>query len=319
MASGAGTFCMTIFVTGASGLVGFAFARAAKRRGHRVVGVVGSYAGELDGVTKTLRFDLTDEAATTAAVLDAFPDAIVNCAAVSVPEQCEVNPACAEALNVALPARLARLAHHVNARLVHLSSEQVFDGSSDMPYAADERVSPINLYGRQKVASETAVSATAGTLAVTLRAPLLMGNSAAGQRSLHERLFAEWAAGRTPMLFTDEIRQTCTAENLAEVMVELCERGDVHGVQQWAGAEPISRYALGLRVRERFKLSEQQAPLVAVTRVQRPELAERRQASLKLVIGPLAAKLKTRAQTITEQLEELQVPSPYRGWYFSQA
>ncbi len=310
---------MTIFVTGVSGLVGSAFARAAKRRGHRVVGVVGSYVGELEGVAKTLRLDLMDEAATTAAVLEAFPDAIVNCAAVSVPEQCDVNPARADALNVALPARLARLAHHVNARLVHLSSEQVFDGASDKPYAADGPVSPINLYGRQKVASETAVNANAGTLAVTLRAPLLMGNSAAGQRSLHERLFADWAAGRTPTLFTDEIRQTCTAENLAEVMVELCERRDVHGVQQWAGAEPISRHALGLRVRERFKLHEQQAPLMAVTRAGKPELAGRRQASLKLVIGPLAAKLKTRAQTIAEQMDELQVPAPFRGWYFSQA
>jgi dTDP-4-dehydrorhamnose reductase len=310
---------MTIFVTGASGLVGSAFARAAKRRGHQVVGVVGSYLGELEGVAKRVRLDLTDEAATTASVLEVFPDAIVNCAAVSVPEQCDVNPARAETLNVALPARLARLAHHVNARLVHLSSEQVFDGASDRPYAVEAPVAPINLYGRQKVASEAEVTANAGALAVTLRAPLLMGNSAAGQRSLHERLFADWAAGRTPTLFTDEIRQTCTAENLAEVMVELCERRDVHGVQHWAGAEPISRHALGLRVRERFKLNERQAPLGAVTRAQKPELAGRRQASLKLVIAPLAAKLKTRAQTIAEQLDELQVPAPFRGWYFSQA
>ncbi len=310
---------MIIFVTGASGLVGSAFARAAKRRGHQVVGVVGSYVGELEDVVKTVRLDLTDEEATTMAVLDAFPDAIVNCAAVSVPEQCDANPAQAKALNVALPAQLAGLAHHVNARLVHLSSEQVFDGASDMPYAADDPVSPINVYGRQKVASEVEVNAKAGPLAVTLRAPLLMGNSVAGRRSLHERLFADWAVGRTPTLFTDEIRQTCTAENLAEVMVELCERRDVHGVQQWAGAEPISRHALGLRVRERFKLNEQQAPLVAVTRAQKPELAGRRQASLKLGIGPLAAILKTRAQTIAEQLDELEVPLPFRGWYFSQA
>ena len=300
-------------------MVGSAFARAAKRRGHQVVGVVGSYVGELEGVVKKLRLDLRDEAATTAAVLEAFPDAIVNCAAVSVPEQCDVDPARSETLNVALPARLARLAHHVHARLVHLSSEQVFDGASDTPYAADGRMSPINLYGRQKVASETEVTANAGPLAVTLRAPLLMGNSAAGQRSLHERLFADWAAGRTPTLFTDEIRQSCTAENLAEVIVELCERRDVHGVQQWAGAEPISRHALGLRVRERFKLSEPQAPLVAVTRAQKPELSRLRQASLKLAIGPLAAKLKTRAQTIAEQLDELQVPAPFRDWYFRQA
>ena len=300
-------------------MVGSAFARAAKRRGHRVVGVVGSYLGELEGVAKTLRFDLMDEAATTAAVLEVFPDAIVNCAAVSVPEQCDEDPVRAETLNVALPARLARLAHHLHARLVHLSSEQVFDGASDKPYAVDEPVSPINLYGRQKVASETEVSANAGSLAVTLRAPLLMGNSVAGQRSLHERLFADWAAGRTPTLFTDEIRQTCTGENLAEVMLELCERRDVHGVQQWAGAEPISRHALGVRVRERFKLSEQQAPLAAISRAEKPELARRRQASLKLVTGPLAATLKTRAQTVAEQLDELQVPARFRDWYFSQA
>jgi dTDP-4-dehydrorhamnose reductase len=66
-------------------------------------------------------------------------------------------------------------------------------------------------------------------------------------------------------------------------------------------------------------LNEQQAPLVAVTRAQKPELAGRRQASLKLGIGPLAAILKTRAQTIAEQLDELEVPLPFRGWYFSQA
>ena len=255
----------------------------------------------------------------TAAVLDVFPQAIVNCAAISVPEQCDANPALAQSLNVALPATLARLAHHVGARLVHLSSEQVFDGTRATPYAASDPVSPINLYGRQKLESEHAVHAIAAEFAVTIRAPLLMGNSAAGQRSNHERLFADWAAGRTPWLFTDEFRQTCTAENLAEVMLELCERNDVRGAVHWAGAELISRHALGLRIREHFKLTEKQAPLASVTRAALPEVARKRQACLALDISPLAGKLKTRPQTITEQLEELKVPAPCREWYFAQA
>lgn len=308
---------MTIFLAGASGLVGSAFARAAARRGHRVVGTVGSFRGEIDGVGKKIAVDLSQENAITAAVLEELPAAIVNCAAVSVPEACEADPALAQALNVALPATLARLAHHVSARLVHLSSEQVFDGTRPQPYARDHATSPLNLYGRQKVASERAVHAAAPDFAVTLRAPLLMGNSASGRRSLHERLFADWAAGRIPRLFTDEFRQPCTAENLAEVMVELCERPEIRGVFHWAGAELLSRHDLGCRIRAHFKLTDHQAPLTAVTRATVPGAAEQRQACLALDLAPLVGTLKPRPQTIAEQLPGLVVPPPCREWYRS--
>ena len=307
---------MNIFLAGASGLVGSAFARAAARRGHRVVGTVGTYAGEIEGLAAKQTLDLSNETATTRAVLEHFPHAIVNCAAISIPEQCDANPALAQALNVALPATLARLAHHVGAKLVHLSSEQVFDGTRNVPYSAADAVSPINLYGRQKVASERAVHAAAPELAVTIRAPLLMGNSATGRRSNHERLLADWAAGRTPGLFSDELRQPCTAENLAEVMLEVCERNDLQGVFHWAGAELISRHALGVRIREHFKLTERQAPIASVTRASLPDAARKRQACLALDITPLAGKLKNRPQSIAVQLEELHIPEPLRKWYF---
>jgi dTDP-4-dehydrorhamnose reductase len=309
---------MTIFLAGASGLVGSAFARAATRRGHRVTGVVGSYGGEIEGLAVQRRVDLADEMATTAAVLDVFPEVIVNCAAISVPEQCEANPALAQAMNVTLPATLARLAHHVSARFVHISSEQVFDGAQTSPYSAGDPVSPINLYGRQKLESERAVHAAAAAFATTLRVPLLMGNSAAGQRSLHERLLADWAASRIPKLFVDEYRQPCTAENLAEAMVEICERNDVAGIFHWAGTELVSRHALGVRIREHFKLDEKHAPLTPARRADVPEVARKRQPCLALNIAPLAAKLKTRPQTLSEQLEELHVPAPVRTWFFQQ-
>jgi dTDP-4-dehydrorhamnose reductase len=307
---------MNIFLTGASGLVGSAFARAAQRRGHRVTGTVGSFAGPIEGLVQQLTLDLTHEGNTTAAVLDAFPEAIVNCAAISVPEQCEAQPALAQAMNVALPATLARLAHHVSARFIHLSSEQVFDGTKGSPYSADDTVNAINLYARQKIESERAVHAAAPEFAVTLRVPLLTGNSAAGQRSLHERLLADWAAGKTPRLFVDEFRQPCSAENLAEVMLEICERTDVRGINHWAGTELLSRHQLGIGVREKFKLSEAQAPIVAVTRTEAPEaIVRKRQAALALDIAPLAGRLKTRPQSLREQLAELKVPAPVRAWY----
>ena len=298
--------------------MGAAVARGAARRGHRVVGIVGGYRGELVGVAERIPLDLTDETGLNCAVLDMFPEIIVNCAAVSVPEVCDTDAARAQTLNVALPAALARLAHHLSARLVHLSSEQVFDGARTAPYAAGDPPSPINLYGRQKLESERAVRALAGEFTVTIRAPLLMGDSPTAKRSVHERLFVDWAAGKTTRLYSDEFRQPCTAENLAEVIVELCERPYVLGVFHWAGAEVISRHTLGLRIRDHFKLTEKQAPITAITRAETPEAVNKRQACLALDIAPLAGKLKTRPQTVAEQLTELKVPPPCRVWYLAQ-
>ena len=116
---------MRIFLTGASGLVGSAFARASARRGHTVTGIVGNFSGDLPGLSSRRPLDLTDESALSSALLDVFPDAIVNCAAVSEPAAVDQDPARAQTLNVALPAALAnapalRHLHLFNNRLTTL-------------------------------------------------------------------------------------------------------------------------------------------------------------------------------------------------------
>lgn len=308
---------MKIFLTGASGLVGSALAQAAHRRGHHVIGTVGRYAGSVAGLREKLPLDLTDASALTQTVLDHFPDVIVNAAAVADPAQCDADPGRAQALNVELPTQLARLAHHMSARFVHISSEQVFDGTA-APYAVGAQPNPLNLYGRQKLASELAVRAAAPTFAVIVRAPLLLGNSLSGSRSLHEKLFADWAAGRTPRLYTDEIRQPCTAGNLAEVLLELCERTDLAGLFQWAGAAPLTRHEIARRLREHFKLSETAAPLASITRADHPAEAAKRPASLALELTPLAGLLKTVPESFGTLLDQLMIPPPCRAWYLAQ-
>lgn len=306
---------MTIFLTGASGLVGSAFARLAAARGHHVIGIVGEFPGAIPGVSEKRALNLADEAVVTTAILDLYPQAIVNCAAISQPEVCDAHPSVAQTMNVALPALLARLARHVNARLVHLSSEQAFDGQKSTPYKRDDPTSPINLYARQKIESERLVHSAAADEAVTLRAPLLMGHGLTGKRSLHERLLLDWAAGKTAKLYTDEFRQVCTSENLAAAMVELVERPEICGVHHWAGTDLLSRYEIGQRVREHFKLSAAQAPLAAVTRAENPEAARKRQACLALDLDPLPKLLRTQPQSFAAQLAELRVPAGVQAWH----
>lgn len=308
---------MKILLTGASGLVGSAFAESASRRGHHVVGVVGRASFTIPGLAEKRSLDLADPAAITGLALELFPDAIVNCAAVSEPAACEADPVRSQQLNVVLPATLARLAHHLSARLVHISSEQVFPGDAP-PYTIASAPRPLNLYGRQKLESEKQVHAAAAEFAITLRAPLLTGNSRSGARSLHERLLADWAAGKTPRLYRDEIRQPCTASNLAEAVCELCERHDFRGVFHWAGAEPLSRAELAKRIRAHFKLSPADAPIAEISRADDPSTA-RRAANLTLDCKPLAGALKTPLETFDAQLDQLVVPPPVRPWFLALA
>jgi dTDP-4-dehydrorhamnose reductase len=304
---------MNVFLTGASGLLGSNVARVAERRGHAVTAVVSTWSGAIPGAARVLPVDLADKGAVQTAVLDLFPDAIINCAAISSPARCDAQPGEAHALNVALPAALAQLAHHLGARLVHVSSEQVFDGTRTTPYRRDDPINPPNLYGRQKAESEHLVAEFAPDQSVTVRLPLLGGNSPGGRRSFHERFFADWAAGKKTRLYVDEIRQPCSAENAAEVLVELIERADFRGVMHWAGAEALNRVEMGRRVAAHFHVPADDV-IEPARRADDPGGAAR-QACLAIDCAPLAGALKTRRESFDELLDKLVVPPPYRPWY----
>jgi len=303
---------MKLFLTGASGLLGSQVAHVAARRGHQVVAVVGTWTGPIPGAGRIEMLDLTDRAAVQKAVLELFPDAIINTAAISESPVCDAQPEESQKINVELPANLAALAHHLGARFIHLSSEQVFDGT-DAPYQVQDPTAPVNLYGRQKVEAEQRVSGNAPETSAIVRLPLLSGNSLRGTRSVHERLFTAWAEGRSARLFSDEIRQPCSAENAAEVLVELIERQDVRGIAHWAGAAPLSRFEIGHRIAEHFKLPV--SKLIESARRGDDPASARRQPNLSLDCASLSGLIKTAPESFEQLLEKLIVPPPCRDWY----
>ncbi len=302
---------MKILLIGASGLLGSAFAQAAKRRRHELIGIVGGFAGPIDGLDRRISIDLADLPELERTALELFPDAIVNCAARSIPSECEACPGETRVINVDVPAKLALLSRHLFARYLHISSDQVFDGTQ-APYTVGSSMNPPSEYAKQKRDSERAVLEMASEFATVIRAPLLNGNSLRGNRSIHELLFEAWSQGRQSPLFIDEIRQPCLADNLAAAMVELCERDDLRGLAHWGGEEALSRYAIGKAILDRFGL-----PLDLIREVRRgddPRFSNR-QANLSLDLQPLAGALKTRPQAFSDQLEALIVPPAFRDWY----
>jgi dTDP-4-dehydrorhamnose reductase len=293
---------MKILLTGASGLLGHAYAQAAVRRGHSVTALYNQNPPIADSLARTIQLDAAHPEALTGLCLEIWPDVIVNCAAISNPVSVDAEPQLAEKINVALPRLLAQLSTHLGARLLHVSTDMVFDGQASEPYRSTDMPCPTNLYGQTKLMAEREVLEHNPEDPVVLRIPILMGNSPGGQRSVHEKLLAAIHAGERPKLFCDEMRQPCAASNVAEVLLELTERRDLHGIFHWAGNETLSRFEMGQRILKHFGL-----PLDAVESVCQgddPAYAGR-PSNLTFNLHPIVSKLKTKPVDFEAQLEEL--------------
>lgn len=100
-------------------------------------------------------FDITN-LESVRAILSDF-DVVVNCAAWTAVDDAEVNEAAALAINGTGPANVARVCSEIGAKLVHISTDYVFSGDADSPYAENEITKPKSAYGRSKLAGENAV------------------------------------------------------------------------------------------------------------------------------------------------------------------
>lgn len=303
---------MKLVVTGASGFLGREVCLAAARRGHEVLALGGSRAPVVPDVKQARAFDLCSEAALEALILEEFPHAVVHCAALPTIETCLAEPERARKLNTEVPRKLAQLCFHLGAKLVHVSTDTVFDGV-DGNYQPTDQPKPLNLYGETKAAAEVEVLRYGREHAAVLRTSPIIGNSPTGDRGLHERLFASWKEGRPTSLFTDEIRQPVEVSNLADVTVELCERGNLSGLFHWAGTEAMSRHEIGVRIARHFGL-DAEALVKPIARAEVPSAANRPR-DLSLRLHPLAGKLRTQAQSFEEQLAALRVPRGSEEWY----
>src|SRR5262249_44288357 len=116
-----------ILITGASGLLGANLMMVALQQGLEVVGLCHRHPVHLPGAT-LLAADLTDQSALARIFAKLRPASVIHCAAVSNVDWCEEHPDAAQELNVVAPATIAKFAADMDARLLHISTDSVFDG-----------------------------------------------------------------------------------------------------------------------------------------------------------------------------------------------
>lgn len=107
------------------------------------------------------QLDITQAEAVREAVSEVLPDVVINCAAYTAVDACETETDRCMAVNAQGPANLAAACEESGCRLIHISTDYVFDGSKPVPepYAEEDAVGPISAYGRSKLAGEEAVAA----------------------------------------------------------------------------------------------------------------------------------------------------------------
>ncbi|MDR0535460.1 MAG: sugar nucleotide-binding protein [Puniceicoccales bacterium] len=329
---------MKIIILDTSGLAGREAALAAVRRGHKVV-AVGAQSAGIPEAARHVRMDVSATASLERLLLDEFPDAVVNTAALGTPDACAQDPTLATALNITLPLTLARMAHHLSARLIHLSTDLVFDGRPPhLPYAHTATPAPTHLCGHTRLEGEKAILRHAKNFATALRVPPLLGNSpanGAGQSpdpTWHEHLLATWATNTPTPLPRAKLRQYLSADNLADVIVELCERPPLTGIYHWAGTDALSPWDAARRLARHFNIP----PALAEKLVPDPEPKDATQCpnatsvekkpphpattpilDLRLDLHPLRGKLKTPAENFDTILARLAPPPPLRPWLAS--
>ncbi|WP_053216160.1 dTDP-4-dehydrorhamnose reductase [Guptibacillus hwajinpoensis] len=137
-----------LMIIGAGGQVGLEFVRLLKGSSHQVF----SYTRE--------DLDITDYEKVSNLLNHVRPDVIVNCAAFTSVDEAEREQDRAFQINAHATKWLAEETRRINASLVFLSTNYVFNGEADLPYSEDDREDPINAYGRSKLAGEEFVRQT---------------------------------------------------------------------------------------------------------------------------------------------------------------
>ncbi|MEJ2030169.1 MAG: dTDP-4-dehydrorhamnose reductase [Maritimibacter sp.] len=110
--------------------------------------------------------DLSDPDACAAAIVAHRPEAVINAAAYTAVDKAEEEEALATRVNGEAPGTMARACAAQGIPFVHISTDYVFNGAGDAPFAPDHPTAPLGAYGRSKLAGEEAVQAAGGTYAI---------------------------------------------------------------------------------------------------------------------------------------------------------
>lgn len=193
------------------------------------------------------RLDITDAEAVRRLFARVRPDAVIHTAAFTAVDACETEREVCWRVNVDGTANVADACRQVGARLVHVSTEYVFDGE-DGPYTEDDAPHPISRYGLTKLESEKAVRSRCADWAIG-RTTVLFGHAPNVRPSFVVWLWEKLSRGERVRVVDDQVGSPTLADNLAQMLLALLDSGR-REIYNTVGDTIIDRYSFSLLAAE---------------------------------------------------------------------
>jgi len=283
-----------VLITGASGLLGINLALEIAKK-HQVIGVVGTQSIHTD-VFQVIKADLLASGAVERIIEETQPNWVIHCAALANVDACEAEPKRAYQLNSEVPYKLAKYVARGGARLIHVSTDAVFDGRRGQ-YREEDTPNPLSIYAKSKLEGELSVN-EANPDAIIARVNLF-GWSINGRRSLAEFFYNNLSSGNKVMGFTDVFFCPILVNDLAGIFVRILDL-ELHGLYHVVSGDCMSKYEFGLQLAKKFGLNHN---LIKPTSVNEAGLAATRSPKLTLCTEKIKKAIGVPLPSISQGLD----------------
>lgn len=251
-----------ILVFGAGGLVGFKLSNLILKNGYDFFGTYNLRNPKIDS-DKTMQLDVIRYDEVKKIIEKAVPGIVINSCSLTNVDYCEKHESEAIKLNVEFVSRLFSFCKNMGAKLVHLSTDSVFDGTKKTPYVEEDVAKPINVYGRTKYESEKIVLQNPKNIVV--RASVLYGwlpkfLAESPTSSMKGTNFGQWLIQQLKLekevkIITDEISSPIIADDFARAILHL-SIGGFNGLYHLSPDLIINRYDFSCEIAEKLSLNK---------------------------------------------------------------
>jgi len=252
-----------IVITGASGQLGQTLMRASMFGGHTLIPLTRQ------------QLDISSQASVDSVLDSLAPDIIINAAAYTAVDAAESNRDAAYAINADGPGNLANWVNNSAAKLIHVSTDFVFDGQGHRPYKTHDKTGPVSVYGSSKLAGEQKILDILGHKASIVRTAWLYSPFNSNFVKTMLRLMSE---RDSLSVIDDQVGTPCSTFSLARCLAAIIEGDSSGGVYHWTDAGVASWYDFAVAIHsEALALGLLERPIVItpITTEQYPTPARR--------------------------------------------
>ena len=252
---------MRILITGAFGQLGHSLQSVLSKKSNYELICTGR---KVKKGQEGIPLDIRNQVALKELINTTAPDILINLAAMTNVDACELNPKLAGEINVA---GLQHICDSFEGKIIHLSTDYVFDGTSG-PYKEDDPLNPISIYGKTKLASEH-ILLEKDIKNLVIRGNVLYDYSPHTSASFLNWVVSSLKGNQEIKVVEDQFNNPTWTRSMSDI-IELSIENDLEGIIHWGDSVHISRFEFAKLIAKKFSLNESLIKPVLTSELNQP-------------------------------------------------